>query len=160
VDDAGQALGLMAPLEERGAEVDVVDVQRVIVEGHVHALAAARLARFPGELVLDMMAHRHAAEDDVAVDCRAHVPGGRHDPAHAERCAQLGGLPFAHRTGADDFLQGDDVGVDGGEDGRNACEPHPAVEPAAAVDVVGGHAHGAGPLRIIRRHGQQLTTSQ
>ncbi len=41
-------VGLHAPLAERGAEVDVVDMQHVrVVERHVDALGAARLARLP-----------------------------------------------------------------------------------------------------------------
>ena len=52
-----------------------------------------------------------AAEHDVAVGVAAEHPRGGHDPAHAERRADL--LRLARRAaGADHLLQRDDVGVD------------------------------------------------
>src|SRR5207249_12334664 len=43
---------LMPPLEDRGAEMHVVQVQRAAVDDDVDALHAPRLARLPREIVL------------------------------------------------------------------------------------------------------------
>ena len=51
----------------------------------------------------------------------------RHDPAHAERGADLFGVAAAVRAGADHFLQRDDVGVD-----RAAARAAIALGPRAA----------------------------
>ena len=48
----------MAALEDRGAEVDVVDVQRVPVTVDVDALHAALLAGLPRQVVLDVVGDR------------------------------------------------------------------------------------------------------
>src|SRR5262245_45975873 len=50
VDDGAEAPRLVAPLEKRRAQVHVVEVQRVVAERDVDALAAAWLARLPGEV--------------------------------------------------------------------------------------------------------------
>ena len=56
----------MAPLEDRRAEVDVVDVQRVAVDVDVRPLQAPLLARLPRQIVLGVVHDRKAAEDGVA----------------------------------------------------------------------------------------------
>ena len=63
---------------------------------------------------------RKAAEHGVAELMAAQLPRRRHHPAHAERRADLLGVAAAVRAGADDFLQRDDVGVDGAEHGGDA----------------------------------------
>ena len=136
--DRGKALGLMAALEQRGAEMHVVHVQRRAVDRDVDALQPPRLAGFPRQVVLEMLRDGKPAEDRVAELMAAQQPRRRHDPAHAERGANLLGVPAAVRPRADDFLQRDDVGVDGAQDADDAFGPRAAVETAAAVDVVGG----------------------
>ena len=78
------------------------------------------------------------------------MPRRRHHPAHAQRRAQLRRLARLERAGADHFLQRDDVGVDGREHAGDAFEARAAVEAAAAMNVVGGDAHLARALRLIR----------
>ena len=68
------------------------------------------------------------------------MTGRGHHPAHAERGAQFRRLAGLERRGAHHFLQRDDVGVDGGQHRGDALQPRPAIEPAAAVDIVGGDA--------------------
>ena len=59
VDERGQPRRLVAALEHRGAEVHVVDVQRAAgVDFEIHALARARLARAPREVVLAVVVTR------------------------------------------------------------------------------------------------------
>jgi hypothetical protein len=140
VDERGQTRRLEPALEEGRAEMDVVDVDDVGIHRDVDALDAARLARPPREVVLRMLPDRQPAENDVAKQMSAQVARGRHDPAHAERRAQLLGVTRPRRPGADDFLQGDDVRIDVLEDAGDAVRPRPTVEAAAAVDVVGGNA--------------------
>ena len=79
-----------------------------------------------------------AAEDDVAEQVPAQVPHRGHHPAHAERRADLFGLSGAGRTGADHFLQRDDVGVDLAQDFGDPLRRGAAIHAAAAVNVVGG----------------------
>ncbi len=146
-DDRGEPLGLVAALEDRGAEVHVVDVQRGAVDGDVDALQAPRLAGLPRQVVPEMLRDREAAEDGVAELMAAQQAGGRHHPAHAERRADLFGVAPAARTGADHFLQRDDVGVDGAQHGGDPFGARPAVESAAPVDVVGRDAQRHGSRR-------------
>ncbi len=82
-----------------------------------------------------------AAEHDVAVGVAAEHPRGGHDPAHAERRADLLRLALVPRAGADHLLQRDDVGADPLQHLRDPIRPRAAVEPATPVDVVGGHPH-------------------
>ena len=89
--------GLMAPLEERRAQVHVVEMQRVVADGDVDALAAARLARLPGQVVLGVVPDRQPAQHDVAEQAAAQVARRRHHPAHAEQRAEL--LGVARRAG-------------------------------------------------------------
>src|SRR5689334_14392624 len=65
-DDRREPLRLMAALEDRGAEMHVVEMQRAVIDRDVDALQASRLARLPREIVLEMMGDRKAAEDRVA----------------------------------------------------------------------------------------------
>src|SRR5206468_10006905 len=87
-DDRRQPLRLMTTLQDRGAEVYIVDMERVTVESDVGALQASRLARLPGEIVLDVMRDRKAAEQRVPELVSAKLARGRHHPAHAERSAE------------------------------------------------------------------------
>ena len=138
VDDAGEPDGLFAALEQRRPEVDVVEVQHVAAaDVEIDALRQARLAGLPGQVVLLMVPDGKVAEHDVAEERVAQVPRRRHHPAHAKRRADLRGLPGLERARADDFLQRDDVGLDGGEHGGDALRAASAVETAAPVDVVG-----------------------
>jgi len=139
-DDRREALRLVAPLEDRGAEMDVVDVQRGAVDGDVDALKAARLAGLPREIVFEVVRDRKAAEHRVAELMAAQLACGRHHPSHAERGAEFFRVPAAVRPRPHDFLQRDDVGVDGAEDGGNAVGTRAAIDAAAAVDVVGRDA--------------------
>ena len=138
VQDGAQPSGLMAPLEQRRAQVHVVEVQRVVADGDVDALAAARLARPPRQVVLGMVLNRQPAHHDIAEQGAAQVARRRHDPAHAEQRAELLGVPGRRLAGANHFLQGDDVGVDAADDLGDAGWIGAAVKAAAAVDVVGG----------------------
>jgi hypothetical protein len=130
--------------------MDVVEMQRVIVERQVDALDAAVLARLPRQIVLNVMAHRKPAEHHVPEKRRAQVACRRHDPAHAERGAQFGRLSGLERTGANHFLERDDVGIDHREHAGDALETGAAVETAAAMNVVGGDADLARALGLIR----------
>ena len=56
VDDRRQLGGLVAALEQRRAEMHVVEMQRVVIHRQVDALHAAVLAGFPGQVVLHVMA--------------------------------------------------------------------------------------------------------
>ena len=61
VDERGEPRRLIAPLEHRGAEVHVVDVQQpAVAEIEVGPLAAARLARPPRQVVLSVVHDRES----------------------------------------------------------------------------------------------------
>src|SRR5436190_3386172 len=137
-DNGGEPFGLVRPLQNRGAEMNVVDVQRAAaLEGDVDALYAPWLARFPRQIVFEVLRDRKAAQHRVAELVAPQLARRRHDPAHAERGAELLGVPAAAWTGADDFLQRHDIGVDRAQDTRDALGPRPSVEAPAAMDVVG-----------------------
>ena len=110
------------------------------VDVQVRALAVARLARPPRQVVLAVVHDRVAAEDDVAELVLAQRAHAVHHPAHAERRADLFGLPGAGRARADHFLQRDDVGVDVAQHLDDARRVDAAIHAAAAMDVVGGDA--------------------
>ena len=112
VDERRQPAGLVTPLQDRGPQMDVVHVQNLPLDQEIRALAIARLARAPGQIVLTVMHDWIAAQHDIAelmVPKRAHAV---HDPAHAQRRANLFRLPGADRARANDLLQGNDVRVD------------------------------------------------
>ena len=149
VNDRRELRRLMPPLEQRGAEMHVIEVQRVVVERDVDALHAAVLAGLPRQVVLNVMPDRKAAQDDVAEERGAEMARRRHHPAHAERGAELGGLAGLQRTGANHFLERDDIGIDRRQHAGDALEPRAAVEAAGAMNVVGGDAHRARALRLV-----------
>ena len=67
VDEGGQTRGLVPALEDGGAEVHVIDVQRLArADVEVGALAGARLAGAPGQVVLAVVHDGEAAQDHVA----------------------------------------------------------------------------------------------
>ena len=53
----------------------------------------------------------------------AQIARGRHHPAHAKGRTDFLDVAHAARSGADDLLEGDDVGVDLPEHGRDAVGP-------------------------------------
>jgi hypothetical protein len=88
-----------------------------------------------------------AAQDDVAEERAAQVARRSHDPSHAELRPQLLGVARRIGPGADDLLQGDDVRLDAADDVGNAGRIGAPIEPAAAMDVVGGDAE-CPPVRV------------
>ena len=70
----------------------------------------------------------------------AQLAGRRHHPSHPEQRAELFGMAAVVRSRADDFLQRDDVGVDGAEHRGDPLRAGAAVEAAAAMNVVGRDA--------------------
>jgi hypothetical protein len=128
----------MIQSEQRGTEVRVEDVQQAdIAEVDRHTLRPARFAGLPRQVEPRVLPNREPAQHDVAELVTPQLARRRHHPSHAERGAELFGVSGTRRAGADDLLQRDHVGVDRGEHGRDAVGTHPAVEPAAAMDVVG-----------------------
>ena len=146
VDDGAQPARLVPALEERRAEVHVVEVQRVVADGDVDALAAARLARLPRQVVLRVMEDRKPAEDDVAEQAAAQCRAGAMTQPMPSSAPSSSACPAKLRAGADDLLQRDDVGLDAADDVGDAVGTGAAVESAAAVDVVGGDPQGS-PVR-------------
>ena len=133
-------------------------VKDVRADLQVHPLDVARLAGLPREVVLHVVLHRETAQDDVAEEGVAEMPGGRHDPSHAQRGPELRGLSRLERAGADDLLEGDDVGVDRRDDGGDPLEAGAAVEAASTVDVVGRDADCCRPLGVVLRHRLVVTS--
>jgi hypothetical protein len=74
------------------------------------------------------------------------VPRRRHDPAHAERRAELFGVPAIPRSSPHHFLQGDHIRVNRAQHRRDTIGTGPAIEAAASVNVVGRY-----PKRRTRR---------
>jgi len=95
---------------------------------------------------------REAAEDDVAEQMSAEMPDGGHDPAHPERRPDLLGLSGPQRSCADDFLQGDDVRIDGAQHLGDTKGRRAPVHAAAAVNVVRGDPDVDGIARIGGLH--------
>ena len=83
-----------------------------------------------------------AAQNGVPELMAAQLAGRRHDPAHTERGADLLDVARAPRAGADDLLQGHDVGVDRAQNGGNPIRARSPIHAAAAMDVVRDHAEG------------------
>ncbi len=74
VDERRQPRRLIAALEDGRSEVHVVDVQRAAgADLEIHALARARLARAPREVVLAVVSHAAAAQDHVAEEMVSQV---------------------------------------------------------------------------------------
>ena len=142
VHDRGKALGLVAPLAKRGAEVHVEKMQRALLDHQIHPLAAPWLARLPGQVVLIVLLDRKLRQHDVAELMAAQVADRRHHPAHAKAGAYLLGLALSVGAGADDLLERDDVGVQSAEDVDGALGKGAPVQPATPVDVVGDDADG------------------
>ena len=136
----------MPPLEDGGAEMDVVDVERPAVHGDVHALQSSRFARLPREIVLNVIGDRKTAQHGVAELMTAQVPGRRHHPTHAERRAELLGVPAIPRSGTHHFLQGDHVRINRTQHRGDTTGTGPAIEAAASMNVVGRY-----PERRTRR---------
>ena len=134
--DRREALRLMTPLENRRAEMDVVHVQGMAVERDVGSLQAARLARLPREIVLEMVRDWKAAEHGVAELMASTLTRRRHHPSHTERGANLLGVTVAAGPCSHDFLQRHHIGVDRAEHRGDAIGPRPTVESAPAVNVV------------------------
>src|SRR5262249_24940265 len=93
-------------------------------------------AVLPRQIVLYVSVDRQPAEDDITELVTADVARRRHHPAHAESSANFLDVTMAVRAGADDFLQGDDVGADVAEHTGNPLRFGPAIHAAAAVNVV------------------------
>jgi hypothetical protein len=140
VHDSREALGLMMPLQQRRAEVHVVEMQRVIAHGDVDALTVARLARLPREVVLEVRADRESAQDHVAEKASAQVSRRRHHPPHTKLRAELFRLAARRRPGADHLLERHDVGIHRADDVGDPGGARAPVEAAAAMDVVSGDA--------------------
>ena len=80
-----------------------------------------------------------SGEDGVSVVTRASVSAGHaHDELHAETLGEVRRLigPRLARS-PDDLLQSHDVGTDLRDDVGDAIDVPPAVQPLAAMDVVG-----------------------
>ena len=71
---------------------------------------------------------------------------------HPQRGADFGGLAGLERTRANDFLQGDDVGVDRGQDRGDPLGARAAVEPPAAMNVVGDDSQRPRVRGFLLRH--------
>lgn len=140
VNDRRETLSLMTALQNGSAQMDVVKVQRLISNRDVNSLAAARFTGAPRQVVLEMLTNRQPRQDDVAELMTAKLTCGRHDPAHAERCANFFRVRDAARTRSHDLLQGDEICVNCSEDVNRAAGSRSSVEAAAAVNVVGGDA--------------------
>ena len=90
--------------------------------------------------MFDVLGDRQPAQDRVAELMAAQLAGRRHHPSHPELRAELFGMAPVVRSRADDFLQRDDVGVDGAKDRGGPLRARAAVEAAAAMNVVGRDA--------------------
>ena len=122
-DDLRETPRLVAALEERGAEMHVVHVQRIPLEVERHALRAAGLAGLPGEIYSACWVIGNRLRTTLPNWCAAQLTCRRHHPAHPQGGAERFGVPGAAGSGPDDFLQRDHVGVDGGEHRGNAVRP-------------------------------------
>jgi len=94
VHDAAEPSRLVTAFQKRGAEMDVIEVQRICADRHVHTLQTARLARLPGQVVVGVVNDRMSAEHHVAEQIAAQVPRRRHHPAHAQQRTELFGMSF------------------------------------------------------------------
>lgn len=159
VNAGGQLARLVAPLQQRRAQMDVVKVQDIVLRDlQVDTLRKTRLAGFPAQVVLLMMLDREVREHDIAKERIAQMPRRRHHPPEAERRADFGRVARLQRACANHFLQRDDVGVDRGEHRSNPLWPGAAIKTTAAVDVIGDNPEGnlvwhrlAGVLAVAQR---------
>jgi hypothetical protein len=131
----------------------VVEMQHVVVANlEIHALRESRLACFPAQVVLLMMEDGKVRQHHVAEQCVPEMTGRRHDPAHAQRRPNVGGLALLKRTRANHFLERDDVGIDGRQDGGNALGTCTSVETATTVDVIGDDPEFSRPCAACLRY--------
>jgi hypothetical protein len=110
----------------------------------VHALQASALTRLPGQIVLEVVGDRMAAQDHVAELMAAEAPGGGHDPTHAERRADRFRLVAARDSRADYFLERDDIGIDGAQHRDDPIRPRAAIHALTPMDVVGDDSQARG----------------
>ena len=149
-DEAREQLELRAALAEGQPEMAVEDVQRHVVDRDVDAQTPARFAQAVAEIVTDRSDHRQPGQDRVAVRAVAVRTRLPHHQLHAQLARQVRRLVrHGHDVAVltDDLLQSDDVRIHLGDDDADAVEVAAAIEPHAAVDVVGGdrdRRHAAG----------------
>ena len=86
---------------------------------------------------------RMPAEDDVAEQVPSQVPYRRHDPAHAQQSPEFFGVPGRVWPGPDDFLQGDQIGIDRSNHVGDSSGQGAAIQATAPMDVVRGDAKRA-----------------
>ena len=128
----GQPLGLMTPLENRRAEVDVVDVQRLAVDVDVGALQAPLFAGLPRQVVLGVVDDGKPAEDRVAELVAAQPRAGAMTQPIPSAGADFLDMARAARPGADDLLQRDDIGVDVAQHGGDPIGTRAPIHAAAS----------------------------
>jgi hypothetical protein len=88
--------------------------------------------------VLEVLRDGQAAQHGISELMTAQLAGGRHDPSHSERGAQLLGVTPAPGAGTNDFLECDDVGVYLSNDRSDSIGSRPAIQAATPVNIVGG----------------------
>jgi hypothetical protein len=89
-----------------------------------------------------MLSDREMRQHDIAELMAAKMADRGHDPAHPQRCTNFFRVPRAVRAGANDLLQGDDIGMQTAEDVDGPVRQRAAIHSPTAMDVIGDDTKG------------------
>lgn len=135
---------LMAAFEERGAQVDVEDMQdAAVLEADVGLQAAAAFAAACRNIVVLRIVNRITGKKDIAVSAPFVATILPYFGMVAEFLGHIAGLLMlaTFALEADDFLQRDNISVQLAQDLRDAIWADTPIQAPALMDIVSGHAH-------------------
>jgi hypothetical protein len=135
---------LKAAFEERGAQVNVEDMQdAAVLEVDVGLQAAAAFAAARRNIVVLRIVNRITGKKDIAVSPAFMAAILPHFSMVPEFLGYIAGLLMlaAFALDANDFLQRDDVSVQFTQDLRDAIGADAPIKAAALMDIVSGDAH-------------------
>ncbi len=122
--------------------MEIENVQeRAVFRFYLHMQTTAPLSSDDGNVVIARTADRMTREQHIAVGAATVAPVFAEFAGETEPVCEIAGLlmvrllPFP----ADDFLKGDDVGIDFLQYPEDSIGHNATVEPATLVDVVSDH---------------------
>ena len=136
-----QALHLVTPLEETGAEVNVEDVENPQRRLQIRSNTTSPLSMSPTEIHIARSDNRPAAEKRIAIRAPQVMPRAAENGLQSERVSERLHLTLTPITGREDFLQCDDVRIDLSEHIPNALYRYATIHATTLVDVVRHNPH-------------------
>src|SRR5262245_55055092 len=120
---------LMPSLDERGAEMNVNNVQAATIRSDVCAEAASLFAAANADVVVHRFEQRQAAQDDISVDRPAVNASSADRVVHSHAIRYEAGLIFLTQASwmAQHFLKRNDVGIDLAQDLHDSRGTHATI---------------------------------